>query len=63
MLIGSLTRFSSNNDEDRDANSDDLMPKELFSYLEMHEYPEDQLRDLVKQLEKLYKKTVWQAYA
>ena len=30
--------------------------KALFSYLELHEYPEEQLRDLVKQLEKLYKK-------
>jgi len=28
--------------------------KALFSYLELHEYPEEQLRDLVKQLEKLY---------
>ena len=132
MLIGSLSRFSSNNDEVRDTNSDnsdDLMPKALskkleslngqtesqaeyhseynhisledlskiarnmlmdknleaskvrpffwtmvetyvkrfrvfpfdattalFSYLELNEYPEDQLRDLVKQLEKLYKK-------
>jgi hypothetical protein len=26
----------------------------LTSYLELHEYPEEQLRDLVKQLEKLY---------
>jgi len=30
--------------------------KALFSYLELHEYPEEQLCDLVKQLEKLYKK-------
>ena len=30
--------------------------KALFSYLELHEYPEDQLRDLVKKLEKQYKK-------
>ena len=30
--------------------------KALFSCLELHEYPEEQLRDLVKQLEKLYKK-------
>lgn len=30
--------------------------KALFSYLELHEYPEEQLRDLVEQLEKRYKK-------
>lgn len=30
--------------------------KALFSYLELHEYPEDQLRDLVKQIERLYVK-------
>lgn len=30
--------------------------KALFSYLKLHDYPEDQMRDLVKQLEKLYKK-------
>lgn len=30
--------------------------KALFSYLELHGYPEEQLRDLVKQLEKLYEK-------
>lgn len=30
--------------------------KVLFSYLELHEYPEEELRDLVKRLEKLYKK-------
>lgn len=30
--------------------------KALFSYLELHEYPEEELRDLVKRLEKLYKK-------
>ena len=132
MLIGSLTRFSSNEDQVQDANienSDDVMAKALskklaslsgqlesqtdsysdykylrlddlstisqnllmdknlevskvraffwsmietyverfqvypfdaikalFSYLELHEYPENQLRDLVEQLEKRYKK-------
>jgi len=30
--------------------------KALFSYLELHEYPEEQLRNLVEQLEKRYKK-------
>ena len=30
--------------------------KALFSHLELHEYPEEQLRDLVEQLEKRYKK-------
>ena len=30
--------------------------KALFSYLELHQYPEDQLSDLVEQLEKRYKK-------
>jgi hypothetical protein len=30
--------------------------KALFSYLETYEYPEEELRDLVKRLEKLYKK-------
>jgi hypothetical protein len=30
--------------------------KALFSYLELHEYPEEQLRDLIEQLEKRYKK-------
>ncbi len=30
--------------------------KALFSYLELHEYPEDQLRDLINQLEMLYQK-------
>jgi len=30
--------------------------KALFSYLELHDYPEEQLRDLAEQLEKRYKK-------
>ncbi|UCB54522.1 MAG: hypothetical protein JSW45_11355 [Thiotrichales bacterium] len=30
--------------------------KALFSYLELHEYPEEEMRELVKRLEKLYKK-------
>ena len=30
--------------------------KALFSYLELNDYPEQELRDLVKRLEKLYKK-------
>ena len=30
--------------------------KALFSYLEQNDYPEEELRDLVKKLEKLYKK-------
>ena len=30
--------------------------KALFSYLELHDYPEEQLRDLIKRLQKLYKK-------
>ena len=30
--------------------------KALFSYLELHNYPEEQMRDLVKQLETLYEK-------
>lgn len=30
--------------------------KALFSYLELNEYPEQELRDLVKRLEKLYQK-------
>jgi len=30
--------------------------KALFSYLELHEYPEEQMHDLVKKLEKRYKK-------
>jgi hypothetical protein len=29
--------------------------KALFSYLELHEYPEEQLRDLIRRLEKHYK--------
>jgi len=28
----------------------------LFSHLKLHDYPEQQMRDLVKQIEKLYKK-------
>jgi hypothetical protein len=34
MLIGSLKRFSSNNDEVRDTNSDNLMPEVLLKKLE-----------------------------
>ena len=30
--------------------------KALFSYLELHEYPEEQMHDLIKRLENLYKK-------
>ena len=30
--------------------------KALFSYLELHEYPEEEMRELVRRLEKLYKK-------
>ncbi len=30
--------------------------KALFSYLELHEYPEEQLRNLINRLEKRYKK-------
>ena len=30
--------------------------KALFAYLELHDYPEEQMRDLVRKLEKQYKK-------
>ena len=30
--------------------------KALFSYLELHEYPEEEMRELVRRLEKVYKK-------
>ena len=30
--------------------------KALFSYLELHNYPEGQMRDLIKKLEKIYQK-------